>query len=303
MIFGDHGIVHMLRVIVLVGLFQSKASLSEVLYSNPGPIVPSKGSVLTHIDIGDTMHFEMDVVVHSWPSGNANIIHCGSADSVRQPGVWIHPNSASTLGFNVYWQPESAVKTGEAMELEETYRLVMDMTQGLFKVTVNGEVRWDVDDVGTHSTYENMECYVSDPWWDAADVTITNLLITDGATANPTAVTAGPTVAPTAAPTADPRSTRDCSFLAIDDYIQDCSTEVGGHEARIETLETQMQAVMVHLNHLKEDGSPMFLGTGDYTLYALAVTNMLVVLCLGMYCVFVRTASKYGKVAIYETEA
>lgn len=294
MIFGDHGMVHVLRAIVLVGLFQSKVSLSEVLYSNPGPIVPSQGSVLTHIDIGDTMHFEMDVVVHSWPSSYSNIIQCGSADDIRQPGVWINHNSASSMGFLIVWHPESDVETGEALELEKTYRLVMDMSQGSFKITVNGEIRWDADDVGAHVTYENMECYVSNPWHAAADVTVTNLLITDGATNAPTAV-------PTAVPTASP--IRDCSFLAIDDYIQDCSSEVGGHEARIETLETQMQAVMVHLNHLKEDGSPMSLGTGDYILYALAVTNMLVVLCLGMYCVFVRTASKYGKVALYETEA
>jgi len=294
MIFGDHGIVHVLRAIVLVGLFQSKVSLSEVLYSNAGPIVPAKGSVLTHIDIGDTMHFEMDVVIHSWPSNWFNIIHCGSVNSMRQPGVWIHGWSASEIGFHVLWDPESNVNTGGALELEETYRLVMDMSQGSFKVTVNGDVRWDRHDVGTHSNYDNVKCYVSDNWYNAADVTITNLLITDGATANPTA-------APTRGPTAGP--IRNCSFLAIDDYIQDCSSEVGGHEARIETLETQMQAVMVHLNHLKEDGSPMFLGTGDYILYALAVTNMLVVLCLGMYCVFVRTASKYGKVALYETEA
>lgn len=289
MIFGDHGIVHVLRAIVLVGLFQSKVSLSEVLYSNAGPIVPAKGSVLTHIDIGDTMHFEMDVVVHSWPSGYASILNCAYAYEVFMPIVWIHSNSVSK-GFYINWQPEPLLTTGEAMELEKTYRLVMDMRQGSFKVTVNGDVRWDRHDVGTHSNYDNVKCYVSDNWYNAADVTITNLLITDGATTDPTAD-------PTAGPT------RDCSFLAIDDYIQDCSTEVGGHKSRIETLETQMQAVMVHLNHLKEDSSPMPMGVGDYTLYALAVTNMLVVLCLGLYCVFVRTASKYGKVAIYETEA
>ena len=242
----------------------------------------------------------MDVVIHSWSAHYYNIIHCGSADGIKQPIVGINSN----LGFRIDWNPESAVTTGGGMRLEETYRLVMDMSQGSFKVTVNGEVKWDADDVGTHSTYDNMECYVSGPWWGAADVTVTNLLITDGATNGPTvAPTASPTAAPTA-PTTDPTAgpIRDCSFLAIDDYIQDCSSEVGGHESRIETLETQMQAVMVHLNHLKEDSSPMPMGVGDYTLYALAVTNMLVVLCLGVYCVFVRTASKYGKVAIYETE-
>merc|ERR1719348_1532331 len=81
--------------------------------------------------------------------------------------------------------------------------------------------------------------------------------------------------------------------------------------ASINALEAKMQVVMEHLDILgdypSESGmtavGPMPLETSDYALYALAATNVLLVLCLAIYCVFVRTVPKYGKVAMYETEA
>jgi len=81
--------------------------------------------------------------------------------------------------------------------------------------------------------------------------------------------------------------------------------------ASTNSLNADLQRIMVHLDILgdyqTDSGmtpvAAVPLGTSDYALYALAATNLIVVLCLAIYCVFVRTATKYGKVAMYETEA
>merc|ERR1719474_677179 len=96
---------------------------------------------------------------------------------------------------------------------------------------VNGQVM--VEKTGTAPTYNDMVCYVSDPWYNAADVTVTNLLITDGTTNDPTT---DPTDDPTAEPTLEP--TKDCSFLHIDQFLVDCSSEFDDHGARIQKLES-----------------------------------------------------------------
>lgn len=142
--------------------------------------------------------------------------------------------------------------------------------------------------------------------------------------------TEGPTEGPTEEPTRSP--TKDCSALHIDEFLVDCSTEFDGHGARIGSLESggsammdtvtgnsqdirdlkaKMDRVMEHLDilgdHQTESGmspvAPLSLDTSDYALYALAATNLIVVMCLAVYCVFVRaTTPKYGKVAMYGTE-
>jgi len=308
---GERGIVNMLWTVALVAYLRSDMSMGEVLYSHPQAIDPTRGSVLTYIDIGETMHVEMDIVPHAWGGCYPQIFHCGSNDNIQVPGVWLCNND-----FHIGWSGiEGGANIGANMQLEETYNLQLDVDQGALTVKVNGEVK--LEKTGTAPTYNDMVCYVSDPWRNAADVTVANLLITDGATNDPTKdPTRDPSADPTPEPTLEP--TKDCSFLHIDQFLVDCSSEFDDHGARIQrlesngnALETKMEEVMKHLNVLKDHGvqsgvtpvGPMPLGMGDYALYALAATNVLLVLCLTIYCVFVRTAPKYGKVAMYETEA
>jgi len=383
----------MLRTIVLLALFQWQVSLSAVLYSHPEAFQPTKGSVLTHIDIGDEMHVEMDIVIHSWPSSWANIFHCGTSNYYH-PSLYLHPSSGSN-GFRVHTQWNQHFWSGDALVLGDTYHVEVDMGQGSFLLTVNGEVSFS----GTgskHSASTNTACYASDPWWPTVDVTISNLIVADGAvtTAEPTTTTT--TEEPTQSPT------KDCSALHIDEFLVDCSTEFDGHGDRIESLESGGSAMMdtvtghsqniatlkaavsdlenatttmsaaidahgVRIDSIETEGStmaaeltqhgqdirdlkatvsglanttatltaaatsidakmhrimehldilgdyqtesgmtpivPMPLDTSDYALYALAATNLIVVMCLAVYCVFVRaTTPKYSKVAMYGTE-
>jgi len=378
----------------LVALFQWQVSLSAVLYSHPEAFQPTKGSVLTHIDIGDQMHLEMDIVIHSWPTDWANMFHCGT-QNYYHPSFYLHPSSVSN-GFRLHTQQGRHFWSGDALVLGDTYHVEADMGQGSFMLKVNGEVRFSDTGGSTHSASKNTACYASDPWWPTVDVTISNLIVADGAvtTAEPTTTTT--TEEPTQSPT------KDCSALHIDEFLVDCSTEFDGHGDRIESLESggsammdtvtghsqdianleaagmdlenvtttmsaaieahgvrigsietegssmaaeltqhgqdirdlkatvsglanttatltaaatsidaKMQRIMEHLDILgdyqTESGmtpvAPMPLDTSDYALYALAATNLIVVMCLAVYCVFVRaTTPKYSKVAMYATE-
>merc|ERR1719348_1518648 len=142
----------------------------------------------------------MDVVVHSFPGGWASIFHCGSSNNIRSPGIWLNKEST---GFGFRWdtisQTNVAVNSGSGLVIGETNHLQYDVTQGTLKITLNGEVLLERTDLSQHKTYDNMVCYASDPWYPAADVTISNLIVSDG-----TATTAKPTKQPTPTPTRSP---------------------------------------------------------------------------------------------------
>ena len=158
-------------------------NIYTVLLSKTESFQPSRDSIIGFIDILDEMHIEMDIVIHSFPSDWANIIHCTSGEnSVRLPAIYIHPDSATGLGFYPIFSNDGNEnyykRTNDALVTGETYHLEMDFTQSTHKVTLNGEIKAD-DFKETHDTYllENITCYASDPWYDAADVTISNLII------------------------------------------------------------------------------------------------------------------------------
>ena len=165
-------------------------STFDVLLSKREAFQPSKGLIIGYIDIFDKMHIEMDIVIHSFPSGWANIIHCTpSGDYPRLPAIFIHPDSAAGMGFapvfsndrnQNYWQ-----QTGEFLVTGKTYHLEIDITQGTHRVTVNGIVKTD-DVVQSHDSYllTSITCYASNPWNAAADITISNLIITNEGPAN-----------------------------------------------------------------------------------------------------------------------
>ena len=161
----------------------------DVLLSKSEAFNPSKGVIIGYIDIFDRMHIEMDIVIHSFPSGWANIIQCTTGDIYpRLPGIWIHPDSPLGMGFHVKFSNDAnknyGPDTGDYLVTGKTYHLEMDITQSTHRVIVNGEVKVDV--VSTHYSYilENLTCYASYPSQTAADITISNLIITNEGPAN-----------------------------------------------------------------------------------------------------------------------
>merc|ERR1719273_646719 len=165
----------------------------------------------------------MDVVIHSFPSsGWQNFFHTGSSDGIRWPGIWLHPTSGggSYAGFRLHC-PGVPNSVGSALNLEQTYHIVIEYTQSWLYVEIDGTSVYDASHQ-SHTNYDSMTVYGSDPWYTAADVTVSNVIIWSGAEAPPTTAapsaepspaptpdTASPSTAPSQEPTSDPA--RDCS--------------------------------------------------------------------------------------------
>ena len=163
--------------------FDALITADNILLMKMESFQPLQNSTIGFIDILDEMHIEMDIVIHSFPSDWANIIHCTpDGNYPRLPGIWIHSNSATGRGFHVKFSNDDDANygpsTGDTLIVAESYHFEMDITQSTHQVTVNGEVKVN-ETVATHDSYilENITCYASDPWYDAANVTISNLII------------------------------------------------------------------------------------------------------------------------------
>jgi len=88
---------------------------------------------------------------------------------------------------------------------------------------------------------------------------------------------------------------------ALESDVDAVESDVDAVESRVDSLERVINAI----NVATDSGMTMGpLGLGDYALYGLALANLAVLVCLMVYCVFVRmtTPAKYGKVAMYESE-
>lgn len=242
-------------LVALVNVLVAQADDYNVMMDIKGPFQPTQSNVVGYVDVLDEMHIEMDVLIHSFPSGWASVFHCTpSGNYPRVPGIWLHPSSDDGMGFHLKFSNNAGdnygADTGGNFVAGQTYHTEIDITQGTHKVTINGEVVID-EVVQDHATYENVICYASDPWYTAADVTLSNIIIanmdkvpteepssepTKEPTTSPTAEpTTEPSTAPTHEPTQDP--VRDCSALHIDEYLQDCSSEFDGHSVDIAILQ------------------------------------------------------------------
>jgi len=227
---------------------------------------PTAGNIIGYIAIGEEMHFEMDVTINSIHTGGwASVFHCGSSNGIRMPGIWLHSDSAtdgaSNSGFGLRWTHDDnsndAVQT-EYVTVGQTYHLEIDITESLYTVTQDGVIQHS-ESKGDHTTYDSMVCYASDPWYSAADVSISNIVVWSGAeptttgepTSDPTGVpTSDPTAKPSAEPTNDP--TRDCSVFHIDEFLMDCSVEFDDHDTNIKALQDEVSTLQEEVSSLKD---------------------------------------------------
>jgi len=146
---------------------------------------PIKSNVIGTYEVGNAVHIEFDLTINSYGSGWQNIIHCttygAESDYPRLPGIWYHGSGGN--GFHSKFSNNDNKNYGGdyggALVAGHQYHFEMDITDGTYKVTINGVVYAD-DVVASHSNYlGTVTCYASDPWYNAADVTISNLVIGD----------------------------------------------------------------------------------------------------------------------------
>ena len=96
----------------------------------------------------------------------------------------MHPNSGtdgnSLAGFRLHC-PGVPNSVPGALNLEQTYHIVIEYTQSWLYVEIDGESVYDASHQ-THTNYDEMVVYGSDPWYGAADVTVSNVIIWSGGT-------------------------------------------------------------------------------------------------------------------------
>ena len=177
----------------------------DVLFSKFNPLTPSNGSIVTYLDILDAvcsfclclrvpitfdvpicfwyfssnqMHFEMDIEVHSFPDEIANVFHCGSKTEAF-PIVFVNGTGNRVLAVGIRASDISYRGHYSNVTIGVTNHIEIDISQGWFKVQVNGAIVIDRSK-SQHSTTNNVSCYVSSPHWQSADSTVTNIRIYSG---------------------------------------------------------------------------------------------------------------------------
>ena len=170
------------------------APTSSMLQNVDLPLEPTFGSIIGYVDVSDEMYLQIDFTIHSWPSGDwGNIFQCGTENSERYPGLFIHPNSG--VDGDVYEGLFVMVNSndgkwvgglmGDALSLDTLYHVEVHFTQSWYTVVVNDETLYDGAKAAHPTTY-HMPCYSGFPYHSAADVTITALDMWTTATMYPT---------------------------------------------------------------------------------------------------------------------
>lgn len=94
------------------------------------------------------------------------------------------------------WNP---FKQTPAIQAGSTYHLELFITQSSFKIVQDGVIAYESNNYANHQVYSSVPCYVGDPWWPAANVTISDIIITKnvGADEGVSTITQQPTSSPT----------------------------------------------------------------------------------------------------------
>lgn len=126
-------------------------------------------------------------MIHSIPSSNwANIFRGGSSGAI--PSVFLHPTAADANGqYKGFWvryplgtdENSEGVSVGDAVVISAKYHLSLDFTQRWVRITIDGKTVYDAAKAA-HETRDEVKLYLSGWNYDAADVTVSNLIVSSG---------------------------------------------------------------------------------------------------------------------------
>jgi len=227
--------------VLLGAAFLAPGAKADVLYADPGPITPIKNNQVGTTAIVDEMHFEMDITVHSIPSSNwVNVFRIGSN---YQPSLWIHDTAdndgGSYEGWNLRFQNDDDTSLGdEPLVVNGSYHFEMDWTQSHIWVKINNRTVWDKA-ASTHTNFDSKEIWISSNGWAAADVTITNFVVSTDLSCWAT----GYECETYEVCLEDGECSRNCDALQIDDYLNECSAEFAGTENDISVLQEEVNVL------------------------------------------------------------
>eukprot|EP01084_Bolivina_argentea_P248012 414871_1 len=132
------------------------------------------GKSLGSMDILDTIYIEFDVFVHSFPASNASIIHIGNVETETFPAIFI--NGVTETIFIKFSSLSNQYFTSATIQLLQWYHLTVNIKQDSLSVTLNNTEIFNTP-IASHSILFNRTIYNSNPWDEAANVTIKGLII------------------------------------------------------------------------------------------------------------------------------
>jgi len=271
------------QVLVSILIIEHAAS-SSVQYADRGPLTPAKSRAIAYFDLTDQMHWEMDIEIHSLPSSNwANILRGGvGGTNGANPSVFLHPTAgdddATYKGFWVRYpsgtgSSSEGVAVGNAVVIGETYHLEFDFTQTWLRIMIDGHTVYD-SAKATHETHDSVRLYLSGWSYDAADVTVSNLVVSSVARCDLEGAADCEQYSVCDVETGS--CSRSCDTAHVDAFLMSCALK------SIEDRMTELQAssALAGPNHV--DGTAIFdadsrwmvTGTGAVIL-ALLATNIL----------------------------
>ena len=141
----------------------------QPVFSAPYSEVAVRGNNIVNISIDDSMHYAMDITVHSIPDNWVSVFQCGNSINDHYPTIWMSGSSgtanATYEGFYTSWS--NAGSHGKFLEEGQTYHLEVIVNQSWLIVQVDGLATYS-SAVSEHETFENVPCYLSNPWYTAA---------------------------------------------------------------------------------------------------------------------------------------
>jgi len=228
-------------VVLLGAALLVPGTKAGILYADPGPITPIKNNKVSTTAIVDEMHFEMDLIVHSFPtSGWMNVFCIGSQ---YMPSLWIHHTSdddgGSYEGWWLRFQNNQDQSLGdEPLVVNKQYHFEMDWTQSYIWVRINNRTVWDKA-ASSHTNYASKEIWISHNSWTAADVTITNFVVSTDLSCWATGYECGDHLECYD----DGTCGRDCEEFPVDEWLLDCSDEYDQTGATIGTMQADIEAI------------------------------------------------------------
>ena len=112
-------------------------------------------------------------VCDTWES----ILHIGNENMQRSPGFWLHPKSyklhvrlSDTMSNNTGYDPNIELEKGGL------YRIKFQSVDGNVSLFIDDKLQQFAANVNHVARYK-CPVFVSDPWYQAANVTITDLKI------------------------------------------------------------------------------------------------------------------------------
>mmetsp|Transcript_73207 Transcript_73207/g.65897 ORF Transcript_73207/g.65897 Transcript_73207/m.65897 type:complete len:486 (-) Transcript_73207:44-1501(-) len=180
-------------VLLLLGVAVSHAGRTcyKTLMDKSGDsITASKGNSIGTVDVQDVMIIEMTVsigVLNSSPSELwESVLHIGNTNSERYPGIWFHSAAGTegnldgftlSYGTTSNWNPwQDITAAGNKFTNNQVVSYKSIQTQDRLTIIQDGQTLYD-GAWNPHPLASAVNVYVGDPWYEPADITITNLMI------------------------------------------------------------------------------------------------------------------------------